>query len=68
MFEALILRVERRARARATARARELAALLAEAGVAAEADARGVVVSGKGLRRRLARDARLRALIAGAGR
>jgi len=68
MFSTLIARIERRARARAIARARELAALLAEAGVTAEADALGVRLSGKRLRLRIARDSRLRALIAGAGR
>lgn len=67
MFEPLIARIERRARARAAARARALAAQLAEAGVTAQADARGVVITGKRLRLRIARDARLRALIAGAG-
>lgn len=67
MFEALIARVERGTRARAAARASKLAAALAEAGVAAEAETRGVLLSGKGLRRRLADNAQLRALIAGAG-
>ena len=68
MFEGMMARVERRARARAEARRRELAARLAGAGVAAEVEERGVLVSGKGLRRRIALDARLRALISGAVR
>ncbi|MEA3042316.1 MAG: hypothetical protein QOH47_154 [Sphingomonadales bacterium] len=68
MFAALIARIEQRAEAQALARGRELAERFAEAlpeGVRAEAEARGVVLSGRRLRRRLALDMRLSRLIAG---
>jgi hypothetical protein len=68
MFEGMIARAGRLAEARARARGRELAERLGEAlpnGVRAEAEARGVLLSGKGLRRRIALDARLSQLIAG---
>ncbi|HEV2816059.1 MAG TPA: hypothetical protein VGW40_02390 [Allosphingosinicella sp.] len=68
MFAGIVKRVERLARARAAARGRALAALLAEAGVTAAAAEGGVRLSGNRLRRRIARDARLRALIGGAAR
>ena len=66
-FEALEARMKRaaevRAASRRTALAAELAAILPE-GVAAEAVEAGVRLSGRGLRRRVARDAALRWLIA----
>jgi hypothetical protein len=68
MFEGMIARVGRLAEARARARGRALAERLAEAlpnGVRAETEARGVLLSGKGLRRRIALDSRLNQLIAG---
>lgn len=71
MFETLTARIARFAEARARARRETLAARLAEAlpgGVRAQADAQGVLLSGKGLRRRIAGDAALRWLIAGLGR
>lgn len=68
MFEEMMARIARRARARAQARSRDLAAPLAGAGIAAEVEEQGVLLSGKGLRRRIALDARLRATISGAVR
>ena len=68
MFEKMMARIERLARARARARSRELAARLAGAGVDAEVEEQGVLLSGKGLRRRIALDGRLRASISGAMR
>jgi hypothetical protein len=68
MFEGMTARIERLAEVRARARGRELAARLAEAlppGVQAGAEARGVLLSGKGLRRRIALDPALGQLIAG---
>jgi hypothetical protein len=64
MFERLIARVERLARARARARSLELADAL-QKGLQAEAEAGGVRLSGRGLRRRIALDPRLGQLIAG---
>jgi hypothetical protein len=67
MFEELIARVERLAEARAQMRSRALAEQLAitvPKGVQAEADAGGVRLSGKGLRRRAALDPALGQLIA----
>ena len=68
MFEGMIARAERLARARAQARSGELAERFAAAlpkGVQAEADDSGLRLSGKGLRRRLALDPALGRLIAG---
>jgi len=68
MFEGMAARVGRLAEARARARGRALAERLREAlpnGVTAEAEARGVLLSGRGLRRRIALDSRLSQLIAG---
>jgi hypothetical protein len=68
MFEGMIARIGRLAEARARARARALAERLGDAlpnGVKAEAEARGVLLFGKGLRRRIALDSRLSQLIAG---
>jgi hypothetical protein len=67
-FEALMERAERLAEARARARRRALADRLADAlpgGVRAEAEAGGVRLSGRNLRRRLALDNGLNWLIAG---
>jgi hypothetical protein len=58
-------RIERRARARAEALAERLREALPD-GVRAAAEEQGVVLAGRGLRRRFARDAGLRAAIAGA--
>jgi hypothetical protein len=68
MFAALTARIERLAEARARARGRDLAERFGEAlppGVRAEAEARGVTLSGRKLRRRIALDPRLSQLIAG---
>jgi hypothetical protein len=68
MFAAMMARIERLAEARARTRSRELAERLAGAlpkGVRAEADPRGVLLTGKALRRRIALDSRLSWLIAG---
>ncbi|HYJ52657.1 MAG TPA: hypothetical protein VEW04_05750 [Allosphingosinicella sp.] len=67
MFERLAARLRCAAEAQAAARREALAAKLAAAlppGVYAEAARDGVRLSGKGLRRRFARDAMLRWLIA----
>jgi len=71
MFAGLTARVARFAEARARARRDALAERLAEAlpkGLRAEAEAGGVRLAGKDLRRRIASDASLRALIAGLAR
>jgi hypothetical protein len=67
MFAGLIARAARLAEARARARRRALAARLAQA-VRAEATDEGVLISGRGLRRRLARDPGLRRALAERGR
>lgn len=67
MFEGLAARMRRRAEARAAERGAALAAELAgalPAGIEAEAVEEGVRLSGRGLRRRFARDSALRWLIA----
>ena len=69
MFEALTERATRLAQARAKARRAELCVALADRlppGVRAEDVAAGVRLSGRALRRRLARDRGLAASIAGA--
>jgi hypothetical protein len=65
-FEGLEARADRRARERAKARRESLAAELGEAlpGARAEAVEEGVRLSGRGLKRRFARDPALRWLIA----
>jgi hypothetical protein len=68
MFAAMMARAERRAEARARARRLELAERFADAlprGVQARAEAEGVILSGRKLRRRIALDSRLNQLIAG---
>ncbi len=68
MFEALIARAERLARRRARARSDDLAGRIADLlprGVQVEADADGVRLSGKRLRRRVALEPALRWMIAG---
>lgn len=68
MFAAAMARAERLAEARARARGLALAERFAAAlppGVRAEAEARGVMLSGSKLRRRIVLDSRLSQLIAG---
>lgn len=68
MFEALTERAARLAQARAEARRRDLCIALADGlppGLRAEEVAAGVRISGRALRRRLARDRALAASIAG---
>ena len=69
-FEALAARGARRAEARAKARREEIAAEIGTAmpEVTVEVDGEGVRLSGPGLGRRYARDARLRWLIGEATR
>lgn len=67
MFEATIERAERHARTRAVLRSKELAQDLAAAlpaGIESEAVEKGVRLSGRGARRRLALDPALRWLVA----
>ncbi len=71
MFERLTARVERCARDKAAARAREIAARLADGvppGIAVEAGPDGVRLSGRGLVRRYALEPALRWLAAEARR
>jgi len=68
MFEAITARVARLAASRTVARRRDLAERLAEAlpaGVHAESDEAGVLLSGRNLRRRIMLDSGLNWLIAG---
>lgn len=68
MFEKLTTLAERRAGMRAAARRAQLAGRLADAlpeGIEASVELAGVRLSGRGLRRRLAMDARFGWLIAG---
>ncbi len=70
-FEALVARADRAARRRARLRSAALAERIADelpGGVTAEADADGVRLSGRGLRRRFALEPALRWLIAGLAR
>jgi hypothetical protein len=71
MFASLIAWAERLVQARAAARHRALADRLAETlprGVRAEATGDGVLLSGRRLRRRLAKDPALRQAVAERGR
>ena len=68
MFEKLLERAERLARRRASKRAQQVADRLAAElprGITAERQDGGVTVSGRGIARRFALDARLRWLIMG---
>ena len=66
MFERLLLRSKLRAEERARARVKALAERLADevpAGIAVRGEERGVVLSGRGLRRRFALEPALRWLL-----
>ena len=68
MFERLQERARRAAEAAAAARRRRIAGRLAEAlpaGIAAAEGPEGVTLSGRGLKRRIALESRLRALLGG---
>jgi len=68
MFEAMMKRVADLAQARSQARRREIAerfAAMLPPGVRAQDEQAGVILTGRGLRRRLALDLRLSRLIAG---